>query len=155
MYLGRSLESRLMSEKLKLIVLSGLPGAGKSTEARRLAREFEALVVSRDDLRRNFLTIGEDDLTIRLVQFAASFLKNEVSVIVDSWNLHPVDRERWANLAKASHASLRWIHLATQVDECVRRDARRLVPNGETSIRIAAAQHSRQLAHLARQEPKC
>lgn len=140
-----------MSEKLKLIVLSGLPGAGKSTKARQLSKEFEALVVSRDDLRKNFTFIFEDELTIRLIQFAASFLRNRISIIIDAWNLHPVDRQLWTALATEANAQLRWIHLDVPVDECVKRDAKRRAPNGENSVRFAAANYEKQLTRLSRE----
>lgn len=140
-----------MSEKLKLIVLSGLPGAGKSTTARQLSEEFHALVISRDDLRKNFTFIFENELTIRLVQFAASFLRNKVSVIIDAWNLHPVDRVLWTELANEAHAQLKWVHLDTPVEECVRRDSGRPVPNGPDAVRFAAANNERQLAKLSRE----
>lgn len=139
-----------MSEKLKLIVLSGLPGAGKTTAAMKLSSELGALVISRDDLRKNFTFISEDELTIRLIQFAASFLRNHVSVIIDAWNLHPNDRILWVELAKEAHAQLRWIHLDTPVNECIKRDSKRPSPNGASSIRLAAANYATQLTKLSR-----
>lgn len=144
-----------MSEKLKLIVLSGLPGAGKSTKARQLSKEFEALVVSRDDLRKNFIFISEDELTIRLVQFAASFLRNRVSVVIDACNLHPVDRQLWTALAAEANVQLKWVHLDTPVEECILRDSKRRLPNGENAVRFAAANYAKQLVNLAREGGQC
>jgi len=133
---------------LTLTILSGLPGSGKSTKARELQRLYGSLVVSRDDLRRNFSYIGEDELTIRLVQLTRSFLRNGISVIVDSCNLHPQDRDRWTNLAREHEARLYWIHVNTEVEECVRRDAGRATPVGGAAIRADAAMYDQNLRRL-------
>ncbi len=127
---------------LTLSVLSGLPGAGKTTYALRLGRTNQATIISRDDIRVHFPELGENGLTIKLVQLAASFLKNQISVIVDSRNLDPVDRVRWIELANLNKAELRWISLRTPTMECVRRDSRRPSPVGEAAITKMAHQYS-------------
>lgn len=141
-----------MSGPLTLTVLSGLPGSGKSTLARRLASESEAMVVSRDDLRQMIQVLDEAELTIRLIQLSASFLRNRISIVVDSWNLHPADRVRWTELAQLSGAKLNWIHLDVPVEVCIYRDARRPAPNGESAIRSAAEINARQLRVLSQED---
>lgn len=44
----------------KLLVLSGVPGCGKSTWAKNFVEENSAIVVSRDEIRFSFLKKGED-----------------------------------------------------------------------------------------------
>jgi predicted kinase len=137
---------------LVLTVLSGLPGAGKTSTARRITLNVDAVVVSRDDIRKKFDYIDESDLTLLLVHLAASLLCRGTSVIVDSWNLHPRDMIRWTELARLSTARLDWVHLSTPLNECIRRDSLRPLANGEQTVRSAAADHAQQLSKLARMQ---
>jgi predicted kinase len=142
--------SYIPSRPLTLTVLSGLPGSGKSTRARKLASWNYATVVARDDLRRMIEVFDESELTLRLVQLSASFLRNGISIIVDSQNLHPADYARWAELARLSGARLDWIHLDVPLELCIKRDAQRPISNGESSIRTAAEANAVQLRRLAK-----
>jgi predicted kinase len=135
---------------LSLTVISGLPGSGKSTLARRLSAESGAFVVNRDEARRHFDFIDESELTLLLVRLSASFLRNGLSVIVDSPNLHARDPVRWTELATLAGAELRWIHLSTSTDECIRRDARRPVSVGADVIHLIATKSASQLGLLVR-----
>jgi predicted kinase len=137
------------NKSLTLTVLSGLPGSGKSTAARRHSADTGAIVISRDDVRKNFDFISEGDLTLLLVSLSASLLRDGVSVVVDSWNLHPKDKARWAELARLSGATLEWVHLSTSLIECIRRDAKRLTPVGAETLNLTAANCARQLTKLA------
>jgi predicted kinase len=130
---------------MRLTVLSGLPGAGKSTLARELAVGSKAEVASRDDLRKHFPDLSEGELTIRLVQFARSLLRHNKSVIVDSCNLHSEDEKRWICLANEFEAVFKWIHLPTPVEVCITRDAQRPSPNGEVAINATALQYASRL----------
>lgn len=141
--------SYMPSRPLTLTVLSGLPGSGKSTRARALAAEGGAAVVSRDDLRKMIQVFDESELTLRLVQLGASFLRAGTSIIVDSWNLHPADYTRWSELAKLSGARLDWIHLDVPLELCIKRDSRRPTPNGESSVRAAYEANAAQIRRLA------
>ncbi len=137
--------------ELSLTVLSGLAGSGKTTLARQLSARTDAMVVSRDDMRKFLEILDESELTLRLVQLAVSFLRNDISVIVDSQNLHPADRVRWTELARLANAKLYWIHLDVPVEVCIARDAKRPVPNGEATIRTVAALNAVQLLKLSKQ----
>lgn len=133
---------------MKLTVLSGLMGAGKSTRALKLSASSLAQIASRDDLRRFFPDADESELTLRLVQFARSILIAGNSVIVDACNLHPHDRVRWTELAEETGAELDWIHISRAADECVRRNAKRLNPVGAEAIYAMAVQYNVQLEAL-------
>jgi predicted kinase len=135
---------------LSLTVISGLPGSGKSTLARRLSAESGAFVVNRDDARRHFDFIDESELTLLLVRLSASFLRNGLSVIVDSPNLHVRDRVRWTELAALAGAELSWHHLNTPTNRCIHRDAKRPVPVGADVIHSFASENASQLGFLAR-----
>jgi predicted kinase len=119
---------------IKLIVLSGLPGAGKSTAARRLSHLYGARVVARDDLRKFFDGASEHELTFRFVQLAESFLRDGISVIADACNLSSWDFDLWTELSLTTHAVIEWVHLDVAPAECVRRDAQRPNPVGPMAI---------------------
>lgn len=72
-----------------LILITGLPATGKSTVARRLARELGAEILRTDIVRKDLLktaTYSEDEkeLVYRAVFMLADYLiKNDVNVIID------------------------------------------------------------------------
>ena len=134
----------------RLTVLSGLPGAGKSTIARRIVARTGASLVGRDELRAALVNCSDEALlTFMLVDLARALLACGCDVVVDAWNLHPDDWARWEDLAWLQGAELRWRHVATPVEECVIRDARRPNPNGADRVRGAAKEYAGQLAALA------
>jgi predicted kinase len=72
-----------------LYVLSGLPGAGKSTWARKNAGRLQAVIVCSDDVRRDFQADGRDPLDGDLVfaeveRRARCLLEADRSVILDA-----------------------------------------------------------------------
>lgn len=135
-------------KSVRLVVLSGLPGSGKSTYARRLSAASNLYIISRDDLRRFFPSVDEFDLTQRLAELASSFLRNWVSVVVDSPNLDPQDEIVWTDVAKRNGAILQWVHLNTSVDECVRRNACRPSALRTKDIRALALKYQETLNKL-------
>lgn len=137
-----------MSEKLKLIVLSGLPGSGKSTAARNLAKRYNAVVVARDDIQCYFPDMLEENKTILHVEYASSFLDNKTSIVADACNLEVRDAERWRELALLHHARFTWVHLPTRAAECIRRDAGRPNPIGPKSIAAMAERYASRLELL-------
>lgn len=123
----------------RLFVLSGLPGAGKTTRARALCAETGAAMVARDDLRAVLLNVRcEARLTLLMAALTRDLLHAGADVVVDAWNLHPADRRLWERLAGEAGAALLWEHLDTPVEECVRRDAGRPNANGAALVREAA-----------------
>jgi len=88
-----------------LVVLVGLPGAGKSTLARALAPILPAAVVESDFVRRQlFESPAHSDLENRVVHRAAQavmerLLRQSISVVSDATNLIESHREMLYRLA--------------------------------------------------------
>ena len=114
-----------------LVVLVGLPGAGKSTFARRLAPLIDAVILESDALRR--LLFGapqhaenESKRLFRAIQ-AVTFrlLLDGRSVIVDATNLRETHRKPYVDIAAKTGARLHVVHLTAPEDVILDRLAHR------------------------------
>jgi predicted kinase len=128
----------------RLIVLRGLPGAGKTTRARELtrARRGQVGMISRDTVREHVfgLTMQPEDHGLgadgeRLVTAVVdatieTLLTAGVDAIVDATNLRPQDEEHWWELAAQHGAVVEIVDLNVPVEECIARDARRAADGG-------------------------
>lgn len=134
---------------LEVIVLRGLPASGKSTLARQWCIDRTDLVrANRDDLRA-MLHAGrtwsatDEAATARArdVIIAQSLLIGR-SVVVDDTNiaLHTITQVR--AIVEPLGAMVRIYDLDTGVEECIQRDAARINPVGEATIRDLAKQLS-------------
>lgn len=125
---------------MRLIVLQGLPGAGKSTMAAELAAALKAKVIAFDDLRKEYPTLPASDLMFVLVRSVGMALPS-MDVIVDACNMHPHDRIRWETVAAAYNAEFEWVKIEVPTEECIARDAQRDEPVGEFRIQEMAAEY--------------
>jgi predicted kinase len=88
-----------------LIVLSGLPASGKTTIARRLARELGAVHVRVDSIEQALRDSGRlqadmADLGYRVGHIVAEDnLRLGLTVVADSVNPWPITREAWRDVA--------------------------------------------------------
>jgi len=90
-----------------LIILGGLPGVGKTTVARELARELGAVHVRIDSIEQTIRDAGVvvEDLGYRVgYAVAADNLRLGRTVVADSVNPWPLTRAAWREVA--SHASV-------------------------------------------------
>ena len=114
-----------------LVVLVGLPGAGKSTFARRLAPLMDAVVLESDALRR--LLFGtpshaesESKRLFRAIQAVTHrLLLSGHSVIVDATNLRETHRKPYFDIAATTGARLHVVHLTAPEDVILDRLAHR------------------------------
>lgn len=131
----------------RLIVLAGLPGAGKSTKMRELKQQLpEATVVSRDEIRASVFPgivmtdAHEAVLSYLLERIAISLVQKGYDAIIDSPNIFASDRQCWLTVAQLLHGvDFEWTMLDTPVETCIERDALRPHPVGRERI-LALAQ---------------
>lgn len=95
-----------------LIVFLGLPGSGKTTLARGLARALEAQHLRIDIIEDALLQIGGDELVSRGAGYSVAYalaeenLKLGRSVIADSVNPIRLTREAWQDVARRSGVAI-------------------------------------------------
>jgi len=101
-----------------LIVMAGLPAAGKSTIAEVVGNRMGIPVVSVDPIEAAILSAGIDaeqptGLAAYLVaeSFAESVTSGGGSIIVDAVNAVNPAREQWVNLAERQTADIRFIEV--------------------------------------------
>ena len=123
----------------KMIILAGLPGAGKSTLAKKMVKQDPTYVrVNLDDIRN---MLGTSDFNkeklveqIELISIGYAF-NQKYNVIVDDTNLNPKKINKLKAIAKQYNAEVDYKLISTDVEECIRRDALRERPVGEDVIR--------------------
>lgn len=109
----------------KLIVMVGLPRAGKSTRAKELSKQLGAPIIGGDAMRlalhgERFLTPAEllvhpfVTLCVR-----ALFHAGHEVVIIDECNVSPKRRERWLNEFGGHEIVFEFV--ATSKEECIAR----------------------------------
>lgn len=99
-----------------LVVTAGLPGSGKSTFSRRLAKATGAVVLESDELRAVLFGAPVHDRRESTLLFeglygaAQGLLLDGVSVIVDATNLRERDREQAYKVAARTGARILVLH---------------------------------------------
>ena len=122
-----------------LYMLKGLPGAGKTTKAKQMVA-LGAKRISRDDLRAMVDSGVYNADNERLIRYfcdalIVKSLKHGYDVVDDNTNLRPKDESNLRALASICGAYFVIIKMKTSTEECIRRDALRDNPVGETAIR--------------------
>ena len=117
--------------------MRGLPGSGKSTEARKIIKEFEArgemcIRLNKDEIRlmmgySNWNTTIEIVVREAIIRMTLVALREGISVINDNTNLSPKDIADANVYAELYNANLivDTRCLGVSVDECIARDAQR------------------------------
>jgi len=132
---------------MKLTMLKGLPGSGKTTLARQMVEESgNSGRINRDDLRAMLFnsswTGKREQVTIDCEKAIADVLfKHGMNPIVDDTDLSERHRSMWADVAK-SHQQMFTTHaLDTGLDECIERDSKRKNGVGKAVIHRMALQN--------------
>jgi len=94
-----------------LIIFGGLPGTGKTTIARELARQIGAMHLRVDSIEQAILNSGLASRPVNEAGYFAAYAVAEDNlrigriVVADSVNSLPVTRDAWVAVAKRSQAS--------------------------------------------------
>ncbi len=123
-----------------LIVLGGLPGVGKSSVARELARRLDAVHVRIDSIERairesGVTVVSLDDAGYRAgCAVAVDNLRLGRTVIADSVNPVPVTRNAWLGVANRTQSAIVEVEVkCSDHDEHRRRVEQRLHDEPELS----------------------
>ena len=135
----------------KLIMLSGLPCAGKSTLATEIVSQGNWMRLNRDLLREMFhfskySTRNEGFVVDMEKSLARSILAFDYNVVIDDTNLNPKNREMWSTIAREMKASFEHIRVGKDIpiNELVIRDRVRTKSVGATVIKNMALQYELQ-----------
>ena len=109
------------SPNLKLIMMIGLMGSGKTTETKKLIAKYDAVTLSSDVLREEFPGKNNNDIFEILYDRAKTLLNNGISVILDATNLTIKTRMKALEHFKKIEAERIAYVVATPYEECVRR----------------------------------
>lgn len=114
-----------------LILMIGLPGSGKSTKAQKLAKEYNAEIISTDALRKDLLG-KEGDMSQDAIIFRQAYekckkiLASGGSVVFDACNITKGARKRVLACAEGMYNVEKIGYLMyADVWECIRRDSQR------------------------------
>ena len=120
-----------------LFCMRGYAGSGKSTKAREIAKENDAVVVCRDNLRKMLLgnywtgkTKDEDRVTVAEVAQVEAFLLAGTSVVIDATHLNPVYLRRWAKTATRVGVDFQVVDVHADIADCRRNDHARMLAGG-------------------------
>jgi len=125
---------------LKLVMMKGLPGSGKSTIAKRLVDESGYVRVNKDDLRamlnNSKWTASNEKAVLKYRDYIIrDALTRGKNVVVDDTNFDAKHAETLLEIAKNHKASFEVNYIETPFEVCVERDLKRLNSVGETVIR--------------------
>lgn len=132
--------------------MRGFSGAGKSTRAREIADEHDAVVINRDYLRKMLLgewwtgdkskgkhKLDEDRVTVAEEAQVVALLLDGVNTIIDATHLNPQSLRKWAKLATRMGIDFEVVDVDPGPSVCLIRDAERAVAGdravGEKVIR--------------------
>lgn len=132
----------------KLILMRGLAGSGKSTEAQKIMKADGNCVRINRDLIREMLHfnvwsgIHEKQTISAAKELALFFLKQKKNVIIDDCNLSEKVIQSWKDLAKGN-AKVEIVEIPTAWELCVERDKGREKQVGRNVIVSMALQYKK------------
>ena len=115
---------------LKCYVMVGIPGAGKSTEAGRIAERENAIVVSSDAIKKEVNGDEADQSNLEKVfeivtERVEKALSEKRNVVIDSANTTVFGRESWIDKLASYEAETIAVYMKTPFELCLKRQALR------------------------------
>ena len=132
---------------MKLTMLKGLPGSGKSTFARQAVKDSgNSARINRDDLRvmlfDSVWTGKREQVTIDCEKAIAEVLfKHGMNPIIDDTNLGAKHRQMWSYFAKEHEQMFVTQQMDANMDTCIDRDSKRNPGVGRPVIERLALQN--------------
>ena len=108
---------------VKLIMLIGIPGSGKTTYSKELSERYSAKVISSDKVRQLYVGIDEKEVFPTVYKLCVEELKSGKNVILDATHITPKVRKRTFDAFDAYGIAYDKvaIFVDTPVEECIRR----------------------------------
>lgn len=108
---------------VKLIMLIGIPGSGKTTYSKELSERYSAKVISSDKVRQLYVGIDEKEVFPTVYKLCVEELKSGKNVILDATHITPKVRKRTFDALDAYGIAYDKvaIFVDTPVEECIRR----------------------------------
>jgi len=142
----------------KLILITGLPGSGKTTFARALSAALDIKHLNSDIIRKNIGRWGNYSPTSKSVVYAnllreaEACLERDESVIVDATFYTKLLRDPYEQLAKQYHVPIVWIELLAD-EEVIRQRVSYHRPDSEADfdvyLKLKADYEPLDVPHLA------
>ena len=125
---------------LKLIVLQGLPGSGKTTWARNYVKgRKDYVIVNRDSIRHmrgDYWIPEQEDLITEIEDMCIELsLRKGYNVIVDATNFRGLNRFRDITVRFIDPIDVELKIFDTPLEECILRDSKRESSVGENVIK--------------------
>lgn len=110
-----------------VVIVSGLPGSGKSFLAEKLAKKLDAEYINSDKIRHELHAAGKYSFRDKLIVYkqmaadTARLLGENKTVVVDATFYHHTMREMFLQLAKCYHCSIHVIEVTAGEDKIRQR----------------------------------
>lgn len=119
-----------MSQKLKVIIMQGLPASGKSTESKKLVDKENYKRINKDDLRamvdNKYHSKTNEKLILKARDSLLSlYLSSGRNVVVDDTNFEQYHIDRITEIASEYNAQVEVKFIDTPLDVCIERDKKR------------------------------